>query len=335
MRIAFFSILPHEKDALEAFNKEYHHELVFFKDSLSEANVALAAGFPAISAFVNDQLDSTIMRALAESGTMLVALRCSGYDRVDIKAATANGITVTRVPAYSPEAIVEYTVGMLIALDRRTPHAWQRVRAGNFDLTGFVGHGIHGKTVGIVGTGRIGAGVARVFKNGFHCEVLANDLYPNATLEQDGVRYVEFKELLKSSDIVCLHCPLTTATRHIIKAETLAIMKQNAILVNTSRGALVNSSDLLHALEKGRIRGCALDVVEGEEKYFFQSSNQAKHIDDVLRRLISLPNVMITGHQAFLTRGAVDSIAKTTLKSIRNFESGTLKENVVYDKYNQ
>ncbi|WEW58460.1 D-lactate dehydrogenase [Emydomyces testavorans] len=335
MRVALFSIQPHEEDTLLEFNKEYQHELVYFKESLSEANVSLAAGFPAISAFVNDQLNSTILKALAEGGTKLVALRCSGYDRVDIKAARANSITVMRVPGYSPEAIAEYTIGMLIALDRRIPHAWQRVRSGNFDLTGFVGHGIHGKTVGIVGTGRIGVGVARVFKHGFQCEVLAHDLYPNATLEQGGVRYVELQELLEQSDIVCLHCPLTSATRHLINAEALASMKHDAVIVNTSRGALINTSDLLRSLEQGHIRGCALDVIEGEEHYFFHGPNTAVHMDDILNKLVALPNVILTGHQAFLTREAVNKIAVTTLTNIQNFESGTVKANVVYDKYNQ
>ncbi|EEP76671.1 conserved hypothetical protein [Uncinocarpus reesii 1704] len=332
MKIALFSVQPHEESSLLEQNKEYQHELVYFKESLSEANVSLASGFRAVSAFVNDQLDSTVMRALAENGTQLVALRCSGYDRVDVKAATANGITVMRVPAYSPEAIAEYTIGMVISLDRRIPHAWQRVRAGNFDLTGFVGHGIHGKTVGVVGTGRIGAGVAQVFKHGFGCKVLAHDLYPNAILQQGGVSYVDLGELLRESDIVCLHCPLTTATRHLINAGTLALMKESAVVVNTSRGGLINTAELLDALEKGIIRGCALDVIEGEEHYFFHGPNENVDTADVFKQLVALPNVIVTGHQAFLTKNAVDTITKTTLKNIHDFESGRVKENVLHPR---
>ncbi|KAI1908706.1 hypothetical protein LOZ53_004885, partial [Ophidiomyces ophidiicola] len=335
MRVALFSVQPYEADNMLKLNEDYKHELVYFKEGISLNNVSLVVGFPAVSAFANDQVDATILKALAEGGTKLLALRCAGYDRVDLKAAKANGITVMRVPAYSPDAISEYTIGMLISLDRRIPHAWERVRAGNFDLTGFVGHGIHGRTVGIVGTGRIGAGVAQVFKHGFQCEVLAHDLYPKASLQEGGVRYVELRELLEKSDIVCLHCPLTSATRHLINTESLGWMKQTAVLVNTGRGALINSADLLQALQGGSIRGCALDVIEGEEHYFFRGPDAADRTDDVFKQLVALPNVIVTGHQAFLTQNAVDSIAKTTLENIRNFEADTAKENVVYDKYNQ
>lgn len=335
MRVAVFSIQPHEEKPLLESNKEYQYELVHFKERLTDKNTDLAAGFPVVSVFVNDCLDSTVLNALAEGGTKLIALRCSGYDRVDMKAAPALNITVMRVPAYSPDAIAEFTIGLLIALDRRIPHAWQRVRAGNFDLTGFVGHGINNRKVGIIGTGRIGAGVAQVFKHGFQCEVLAHDLYPKTRLVEGGVRYVELHELLKTSDIVCLHCPVTTATRHIINAETLALMKKEAILVNTSRGALVKTSDLLEALEGGRIRACALDVIEGEEDYFFHGPNGAKPMDDVFKRLVALPNVIVTAHQAFLTEDAVHTIAETTLKNIHDFEAGTATENLVHNKYNQ
>ncbi|OJD18374.1 hypothetical protein AJ78_01618 [Emergomyces pasteurianus Ep9510] len=335
MKIAFFSVKPYEETALRQFNQTFHHELVFYKESLTEQTTSLAVGFPAVSGFANDRFNSTVLTELAQQGTKLVALRSAGYDHVDLQSAGSLGITVMRVPSYSPHAISEYTIGMLLALDRHIPAAWDRVRAGNFDLSGFTGHGIRGQTVGIIGTGKIGAEVAKTLKLGFGCIVLANDLYPNDSLKDIGVKYVGLEELLQQSDIVSLNCPLTWQSKHLINAESLGLMKKDALLVNTSRGGLIDSIALSDALEAGKIRGCALDVYEGEGEFFFKGpeAEGPYAIPIAFKHLASLPNVIITGHQAFLTLNAIEAIAKTTLKNAHDFESGCAEQNVVMDKY--
>jgi D-lactate dehydrogenase len=330
MKVALFSVHPYEKPALQELNETFQHELTVLSDGLTEETIPLAAGCPAISCFANDVLTSARLSTLAQNGTQLVALRCAGFNNVDLKAAAENGITIMRVPTYSPHAIAEYTIGMVIALDRRIPQAWERVRAGNFDLAGLVGAGINGKTVGIVGTGKIGAIVAKVFRDGFGCEVLAHDLYPNKELIDIGIQYVDdVKELLRRSDIVSLHCPLTPESRHLIKGETLQLMKPGAILVNTGRGGLVHTPSLIDALEAGRIGGCGLDVYEGEEDFFLQGKTTEDRTDKNFKRLVQFPQVIVTGHQAFLTHGAVNTIAKTTLQNIADFENGKAKANIV------
>lgn len=330
MRIALFSVQPYEEEALHHFNIPFKHEITITREALTEETVSQAAGYPAVSVFANDIVNASILSKLAQNGTRLVTLRCAGFNNVDLKAAAQNDITIMRVPTYSPHAIAEYTVGMVIALDRRIPHARERIRAGNFDLDGLVGAGVHGKTVGIFGTGKIGAIVAKVFRQGFDCEVLAHDLYHNQELLDIGVRYVDREELLRQSDIVCLHCPLMPDTRHLINADTLKLMKPGTILVNTGRGGLVHTEALIDALEAGRIRGCSLDVYEGEENFFLHGPGaRSSNTDKNFQRLVNFTQVIVTGHQAFLTEGAINAIAKTTMQNVADFENGTVERNVV------
>ncbi|PGH27924.1 hypothetical protein AJ80_00474 [Polytolypa hystricis UAMH7299] len=333
MKVAVFSTKPYEEAALLAFNKDFDHELVFFKEPLTKETVSLAAGYPAVCTFVNDSLDAPALKLLAEGGTKLIALRCAGHDSVDLKAASANNITVMRVPAYSPYAIAEFTLGILLAQNRKIPNAWQRVQTGDFHLNGLVGNDFHGKTVGILGTGRIGAAVARIFKLGFQCDVLANDLYPSAEMESIGVRYVDRETIFTKADVISLHCPLTKETKGLINAKTLDMMKPNVYLVNTSRGGLVDTAALADALESGRIRGAALDVYEGERALFFRKLSLDQIDDPLFKRLIKLPNFLLTGHQAFLTQEAIDAIATITLTNISNFSIGKLDKNVAVEKY--
>ncbi|PGG99047.1 D-lactate dehydrogenase [Blastomyces parvus] len=334
MKVAVFSFQEYERTALERFNEKFQYELVYFSEPLSAGTVSLAAGCTAVSTFVSDYVDAEVLRALADAGTKLVALRCAGHDSVDLQAASENDIIVMRVPAYSPYAIAEYTIGMLLTLDRNIHKASTRVRTGNFDLNGLVGNNIYGKTVGILGTGRIGAAVARTFKLGFGCHVIANDLNAHIELEKIGVDYVDQDTLFRSSDFICLHCPLTKQTSHIINTESLQLMKPEVLLVNTSRGGLIDTPALIDSLENGRIRGCALDVYEGENDLLFRKSSMEEIDDPILKRLVSLPNVILTGHQAFLTQEAIDAIAETTLKNIQNFLAGKVDVNRAVEKYN-
>ncbi|PGH05490.1 hypothetical protein AJ79_06797 [Helicocarpus griseus UAMH5409] len=334
MKVAVFSCQAYEKLALDRFNTAFQYELVYFSEALSAETVSLAAGCIAVSTFVSDHVDAGVLKALAGLGTKLVTLRCAGHDSVDLKAASSNDIVTMRVPAYSPHAIAEYTVGILFTLNRKIHSAWSRVQTGNFDLNGLVGSDVYGKTVGIMGTGRIGAAVAKVFKLGFHCHVIANDLYPQPELQGIGVEYVDRNTIFRRSDIICLHCPLTSQTERLINAETLRLMKPEVLLVNTSRGGLVDTPALINALEHGQIRGCALDVYDGERDLFFRKSTMENINDPILKRLVGLPNVILTGHQAFLTQEAIDAIAETTLKNIQNFMAGRLDVNLAVEKYN-
>jgi len=322
MRVAIFSTHRYDRSSLQEANGSFKHELVFFEATLESATVSLAAGFPAVCVFVNDRLDASALATLAKGGTKLVALRAAGFNNVDLRAAEAKGITVMRVPAYSPYAVAEFTVGLLLALDRKICRAWQRVREDNFSLEGLLGRDLHGKTVGVIGTGRIGALVATAFKQGFGCDVLAYDVYRNPDLEKIGVRYVEVNDLLGKADIVCLHCPLTPQTRHLINAKTLSLAKPGFLLVNTGRGALIDTPALIAALESGKVGGAAMDVYEQEGDLFFEDLSNEVVKDDVFQRLLTFPNVLVTGHQAFFTKEALAAIAQTTLQNIADFEAG-------------
>jgi D-lactate dehydrogenase len=331
MRVAVFSTQRYDKTSLERSNEKFQHTLVYFETPLTTATAALASGFPAVCVFVNDHLDAAVLSQFAKSGTELVALRCAGFNNVDLKAAKLYGITVLRVPAYSPYAVAEYTIGILLALDRKICRAWLRVREDNFDLNGLLGRDIHGKTVGIIGTGRIGGLVATTFKLGFGCDVLGNDLYPSQDLKNIGVRYVERSELIRQSDIICLHSPLTPETRHLFNAEAFAIAKPGLMLVNTGRGALIDTKAMIDSLEDGKLAGCAMDVYEREGELFFQDLSNEIVKDDIFQRLITMPNVLITGHQAFFTQEALAAITKTTLQNVADFERGHVDPTKVVD----
>lgn len=333
MRIAVFSTKPYDRVFLGPAAAKAGHELEFLEPRLDRSTARLAEGFPAVCVFVNDTLDATVLERLAKGGTRVVALRAAGFNNVDLEAAERLGLTVVRVPAYSPHAVAEFTVGLLLALDRRIHRAWMRVRENNFALEGLIGHDICGKTIGIVGTGRIGALVARMFRLGFGCEVLAHDRYETDALKEIGVTYTSADELIARSDVISLHCPLTPETHHLIGEAAVAKVKHGVILINTSRGALIDAEAVIAGLKSGKIGGVALDVYEQEADLFFEDLSNEIIQDDVFQRLLTFPNVLITGHQAFFTEEALTAIAETTMANIAEEESGRASPNrVLYEK---
>lgn len=321
MRIAFFDSRSYDREAFLAANNGAH-ELVFFEPRLSAITARMAEGFPAVCPFVNDSADAEALACLHAGGTRLLALRSAGFNHVDLTAAGALGLRVVRVPEYSPYAVAELAVALILSLNRKIHRAYQRVRDANFSLEGLVGFDLHGKTFGVVGTGKIGAVAARIM-HGFGCRILAYDVQPNEELlAAKGLRYVELDELFAESDVISLHVPLLPSTRHLIDARALALMKPSVMLINTGRGALLDTRALIEALKQRRVGAAGLDVYEEEEGVFFQDlSDQVLH-DDVLARLLTFPNVLITSHQGFLTREALANIASTTLSSVTAFERG-------------
>ncbi len=322
MRIAVFSTKSYDEHFLDQANREHGHghELSFFEPRLVEETVSLARGYRAVCPFVNDRLDATILAALKEGGTELVALRSAGFNHVDLEAADELGLCVSRVPAYSPNAVAEHTLALLLGLNRRIARAYNRVRDGNFSLEGLLGFDLHGKTVGIIGTGRIGVVFAELLQ-GFGCTVLAHDPHPNEAAER-VVTYVPLEELFARSHVVSLHCPLTPETHHLINSEAVSRMRDGVMLINTSRGRLVDTLAVIDGLKSGRIGSLALDVYEEEENLFFQDLSEQVILDDAFTRLLTFPNVLITGHQAFFTREALTNIAETTLANVTAFEKG-------------
>jgi D-lactate dehydrogenase len=320
VRIAFFDTHEFEREHFERANLTHGHELVYLEARLTRATATLARDFASVCCFVNDELDASAIEVLARGATRLIALRSAGYNNVDLDAADRHGIVVVHVPEYSPHAVAEYAVALVLALDRKIHRAHARVREGNFSLDGLVGFDLHGRTVGIVGTGKIGRTAAMLFR-GFGCRVLAHDLTPAPELVRDHhVRYVPLGELYAESDIVSLHVPLTPATRHMIDADALARMKPGVMLINTSRGALIDSRALIGGLKSGRVGNAGLDVYEEEEGLFFRDLSDRVLQDDVLARLLTFPNVLVTAHQAFLTREALGNIASITLDNVSAFE---------------
>jgi len=325
MIVTVFDTRHYDRAAFEKQNAHFGHQLHFHSTRLEEKTAKLAAGSHAICSFVNDLLDRATLTVLKENGVDLIALRCAGYNHVDLTAARDLGLTVVRVPAYSPYAVAEHAVALLLALNRKVHRSYNRVRESNFSLEGLVGFDLHGKTVGIVGTGKIGAVFANIMA-GFGCRLLAYDAYPRTDLP---VTYVEAKELLAESDVVSLHVPLLPETYHFLKAETIAHLKRGALIINTSRGALIEAHALIDGLKSGQVGGAALDVYEEEAGIFFHDLSGRILQDDVLARLISMPNVLITSHQAFLTHEALDNIAQTTLENISAFESASIPVHVL------
>ncbi len=318
MRVAVFSTKPYDARFLARANDDVHR-LELLEARLSPETAKLAAGADAVCAFVNDDLQAEVIGALAEHGVRLVVLRSAGFNHVDLAAAAAKGIAVGRVPAYSPHAVAEHTIALILTLNRKTHRAYNRVREGNFALEGLLGFDLHGKTAGIVGTGKIGEVVARILV-GFGCTVLAHDPFESPACVAMGVRYVGMPELLAASDIVTLQCPLTRETHHLIDDAALAQMKRGAMLVNTSRGAVVDTIALIRGLKSGVIGSLGLDVYEEEADLFFQDLSSRIIPDDVFARLLTFPNVLITGHQGFFTEEALLAIAQTTIANITAFE---------------
>lgn len=328
MRVAVFSTKPYDRRFLETANEDGAHELVFFEPRLLPETLPLAAGFEAVCAFVNDQLDRSVLESLHEGGTRLIALRSAGFNHVDLDAADELGMKVVRVPAYSPFAVAEHTVGLMLALNRKLPRAAWRVREGNFSLEGLLGFDMHGKTVGIVGTGKIGTVLAAIIK-GFGCELIGYDPYPNDACRELGLEYVSLDDLLHRSDIITLHLPLTPDSYHMIDAAAIDKMKPGAMLVNTSRGALLDTASVIEGLKDGKIGSLGLDVYEEEADLFFEDLSNHVIRDDVFARLLTFPNVLITGHQAFFTAEALSAIATTTIANITAIENGGDCPNVV------
>jgi D-lactate dehydrogenase len=326
MKIAFFSTQSYDKEYFTRYNTQF--ELVFFEAPLNEKTVLLAAGCNVVCAFVNDSLNATVIKALAETGVRMVAMRCAGYNNVDRAAAQQHNIRVVRVPAYSPHAVAEHAVALILTLNRKTHKAYNRVREGNFSLEKLTGFDLYGKTVGVIGTGKIGQVFCDIMK-GFGCRVLAFDLVANKELEAKGIEYLPLIKLLPQCDIISLHCPLTEQTKHIINADTLSLMKPGVMLINTSRGALIDTHSTIQALKTGRIKYLGIDVYEQEEKLFFHNLSEEIIEDDAIMRLMSFPNVLITSHQGFFTDEALTQIAQTTLQNIADFKAGKPLENKV------
>jgi D-lactate dehydrogenase len=320
MRTAVFSTKSYDREFLERANARYGHDLAFLQPRLTIDTVGLADGFAAVCVFVNDHLGADVLERLAAGGTRVVALRCAGFNNVALAAAARLGFTVVRVPAYSPNAVAEHTVGLMLALNRKLHRAYNRVREGNFSLDGLLGFDLHGKTIGLIGTGQIGSLVARIAA-GFGCRLLGHDPKPSAACEALGMSYVPLASLMAEADIVSLHCPLTPDTRHLIDARAIEGMKSGVMLINTSRGAVVDTPAVIQGLKSGRIGSLGLDVYEEEADYFFEDLSDTGIADDVLARLLTFPNVLITGHQGFFTREALDAIASTTLENLHLVES--------------
>lgn len=320
MRIAVFSTKPYDRRFLDQANQT-QHELTYFDPQLTAETAPLAAGFEAVCAFVNDKLDAPVLQLLHGNGTRLIALRSAGFNNVDLPEAERLGMTVVRVPAYSPHAVAEHAVALVLSLNRMTFRAYNRVREGNFSLDGLLGFDLYGKTVGVVGTGKIGLIFADIMY-GFGCKVLAADPYPSPDAKA-FVEYVSLEHLLETADIISLHCPLTPETDHLIDAEAIARMKDGVMVINTGRGRVIDTKAVIDGLKSGKIGRLGLDVYEEEEHLFFQDLSQRVIGDDQFMRLTTFPNVLITGHQAFFTTEALTNIATTTIANISAFESGS------------
>ena len=326
MKLAFFNTKSYDREYFERFRTD--HELDFLPAPLNEQTVSLCSGHQAVCAFVNDTINQKVIAKLSDAGVRLIALRCAGYNNVDMKAASEYGIRVVRVPAYSPYAVAEYAVALILTLNRKTHKAYNRVREGNFSLENLMGFDLHGKTVGAIGTGKIGAIFCKIMK-GFGCDVLAYDLNPDPTLEKKEIRYQPLDELLGISDIISLHCPLMPETHHIINNKTLDLMKKGSMLINTGRGGLIDTEAVVKALKVGKLGYLGMDVYEQEEQFFFKDLSEQIIHDDMLMRLMTFPNVLITSHQGFFTEDALMQIARTTLENLDQFDKGMALVNEV------
>jgi len=318
MRVAVFSTKSYDKSYLEIANAG-HHQLIYLEPRLDCTTVSAAARAEAVSIFVNDVVDADVMAALAQLQVKLIALRCSGFNNVNLEAAQLHGITVARVPEYSPHSVAEHAVALMLSLNRKIHRASARVREANFSLEGLIGFDLHGKTVGLIGTGKIGLCVTKIMA-GFGCRVLAFDPMPNQQCMDAGATYVSLPELFKDSDIISLHCPLTPQTHHLINEQAIANMKKGVMLINISRGAVIDTRAIIRGLKSGAIGSLGLDVYEEEENLFFRDLSSSVLNDDVFARLLTFPNVVITGHQGFFTHEALTEIASTTIANITSYE---------------
>lgn len=327
MNITFFSTQPYDRAFFEEQNKRFGFSLNFLETQLNEKTANLAHS-EAICVFVNDRLDKTVIPQLAEQGVKVIALRCAGYNNVDLTACAEHGIKVVRVPAYSPQAVAEHAVAMIMTLNRKTHKAYNRVREQNFSLQGLLGFDLYGKTVGVIGTGNIGEAFCHIM-TGFGCTVIAYDIKQNESLARTGVQYVTQDELLTRSDVISLHCPLNEHTRYLIQDATIDRMKPGVMIINTSRGALIDTKAVIRGLKTGHISSLGIDVYEQEENLFFRNLSEEIIEDDTLSRLMSFPNVLITAHQGFFTHEALTQIASVTLNNIRAYEERAVLTNEI------
>lgn len=321
MKVAFFDTKPYDVPGFDHYAAESGLEIKYFETRLNEDTASLAAGFDAVCVFVNDTVSAPVVETLCRLGVKVLVLRCAGFNNVDIKACQGK-LPVFRVPAYSPYAVAEHAMALLLTINRRTHKAYIRTRDFNFSLQGLAGFDLHGKTVGIIGTGKIGRVFADICK-GFGMNILAYDKYPNPN---SGLNYVELPELFEQSDIISLHCPLTEDTRHIINTASIAKMKKGVTILNTSRGGLIDTEALINGIKDKQIGAACLDVYEEEGDFFYEDFSGHIVQDDKLVRLIAMPNVIVTSHQAFLTQEALDSIASTTVDNLVKFFAGTPNE---------
>jgi D-lactate dehydrogenase len=326
MKIYFFSAKPYDKTFFDRENQHYGFDIEYQETHLGPHIVNMVSGAEAVCVFVNDRLTADVIEVLAKKGVKIIALRCAGFNNVDLEAAKKHKVHVCRVPAYSPEAVAEHAMAMLLTINRKTHKAYNRVREQNFALQGLLGFNLHSKTIGVVGTGKIGKAFIKIAQ-GFGCRVLAYDLFPDNTLA--GVIYCSLNELLQNADIISLHCPLTTENHYLINKETLSRMKPGVTIINTSRGGLINTVDIISALKSRKVGALCIDVYEQEEKLFFRDLSSNIIDDDNIQRLMSFPNVLITAHQAFFTEEALTEIAQVTMRNLSMLQSNQLPENTV------
>ncbi|NOH97209.1 2-hydroxyacid dehydrogenase [Vibrio sp. 99-70-13A1] len=320
LNIAFFSSKSYDEKSFNLAKGDLNAEFHFHDFRLTRKTAKMAYQNEIVCAFVNDDLSRPVLEKLAKGGTKLIAMRCAGFDKVDLEAAKEFGLQVVRVPAYSPESVAEHTVGMMMCLNRKLHKAYQRTRDANFSLEGLVGFNFHGKTVGVIGSGKIGLATMRILK-GLGMNILCYDPYPNPLAEELGAKYVELDELYQESDVITLHCPMSKENYHLLDATAFGKMKDGVMIVNTSRGELLDSTAAIEALKQSRIGALGLDVYDNEKELFFQDKSNDVIVDDVFRRLSACHNVLFTGHQAFLTKDALFNIANTTLTSVEAFFS--------------
>ncbi|MBC5631839.1 2-hydroxyacid dehydrogenase [Parabacteroides hominis] len=317
-KIAFFGAKPYDIASFDKVNEKYNYDIRYYKGHLNPNNVVLTQDADAVCIFVNDTADATVIDAMVNNGVKLLALRCAGFNNVDMKAAKGK-LPVVRVPAYSPYAVAEYSLALMLSLNRKIHRAYWRTRDGNFSLNGLMGFDMHGKTIGIIGTGKIAKILIRLLK-GFGMRILAYDLYPDMKFaEEEGISYVSLDELYRESDIISLHCPLTDQTKYMIDKDSIDKMKKGVMIINTGRGQLINTNDLIEGLKEKKIAAAGLDVYEEEGEYFYEDKSDKIIDDDVLARLLSFNNVIVTSHQAFFTKEALHNIAETTLQNIDDF----------------
>ncbi len=328
MKIEFFSAKKYDKTFFDAANKAHGFDIVYHETHLGPHIVDLVKDAQAVCVFVNDKLTRPVIEVLAKKGVQIIALRCAGFNNVDLEAAKEFNISVCRVPSYSPEAVAEHAVAMLLTINRKTHKAYNRVREQNFSLEGLLGHNLSGKTVGVIGTGKIGKAFIKIML-GFGCKILAYDVYPDSALAEKGVSYVSMEKLLQQSNIISLHCPLTKENHYLINNETINLMQPGVTLINTSRGALINTTDIIEALKTKKIAALCIDVYEQEETLFFKDLSLEIIDDDKIQRLMSFPNVLLTAHQAFFTKEALEEIAQVTLDNVSQLDKNTMPADAV------